>query len=98
MMSAERRGGEAVPVILPSTVELHDASFRRLALIRDRLKHGEAYCNPGPMQFFGALANGPSPGRLPAEHSGRSGYHPRRIERTASPCLPTPPQRLLTTP
>ena len=71
MMSADRRGGVAVPVIRPSQVDLHSASFRRFALIRDTLALGELYCNPGPMQFGGALARGPSPGRLTAEHSGR---------------------------
>ena len=72
MMSADRRGGAAVAVIRPSTVDLGGASFRRFALIRDRLKTADVYCNPGPMQFMGDLAHGPSPGRLLAEHAGRA--------------------------
>jgi diphosphate--fructose-6-phosphate 1-phosphotransferase len=72
MMSADRRGGAAVPIIRPSQVDLHSASFRRFALIRERLAVAELYCNPGPMQLCGSLAEGPSPGRLLAEHSGRA--------------------------
>jgi len=73
MMSADRRDGRAVAVIRPSTVDLHSPSFRRFALIRERLALADLYCNPGPMQFVGELSVGPSPGRLLAEHSGRSG-------------------------
>jgi len=72
MMSADRRAGSAVAVIRPSTVDLSGPSFRRFALIRERLKMADAYCNVGPMQLSGPLAHGPSPGRLLAEHSGRS--------------------------
>jgi len=72
MMSADRRAGVAVAAIRPSTVDLSSAAFRRFALVRERLKLADAYTNPGPMQFFGELARGPSPGRLVAEHSGRA--------------------------
>lgn len=72
MMSADRRSGASVPVIRPKQVDLHAASFRRFALIRDRLARAELYNNPGPMQFTGPLAEGPSPGRLLAEHPARA--------------------------
>ena len=72
MMSADRRGGEAVAVIRPSQVDLQSASFRRFSLIRERLAVAELYCNPGPMQFAGPLSVGCSPGRLLAEQSGRA--------------------------
>jgi diphosphate--fructose-6-phosphate 1-phosphotransferase len=72
MMSADRRSGVSVAVIRPSQVELHSSAFKRFALVRDKFKLAEMYCNPGPMQFHGPLAHGPSPGRLTAEHSGRA--------------------------
>jgi len=72
MMSADRRAGSAVAVIRPSTVDLGSPAFRRFAIIRERLQAADLYCNPGPMQFSGELAHGPSPGRLVAEHSGRA--------------------------
>jgi hypothetical protein len=48
LMSADRRGGASVALIRPSTVDLRSPSFRRFALIRERLKVAGIYCNPNP--------------------------------------------------
>lgn len=100
MMSADRRAGQSVAVILPSQVDLHGAAFRRFALIRERLAMSELYCNPGPMQLEGELSCGPSPGRLAAEQSGRA-QELREIEETckelSAACWAGCPQDVLKT-
>lgn len=55
MMSAERRAGEAIAAVRTHPVDLDGASFRHFAAIRDALKQQDLYCNPGPLQFHGAL-------------------------------------------
>lgn len=72
MMAADRRAGQAVAVVRPAQVSLHSPAFARWVLIRERLKLSDHYCNPGPLQLAGALACGPTQGRLRAEHASRA--------------------------
>jgi len=56
LLSAESRSGKPVAAIRPSRVDLHSASFKLFASRRDPNKMADAYRNPGPLQFAGALA------------------------------------------
>jgi diphosphate--fructose-6-phosphate 1-phosphotransferase len=100
LMSADRRAGAPVAVVRPSTVDLGSTSFRRFALIRERIQMSELYCNPGPMQLVGALSQGLPPGRVLMEHSGRAGEL-REMEQICSElsaaCWPGCPSGVLTT-
>ena len=58
----------------PARIELPGQATERPCPCRSlSLSASQLYCNPGPMQFLGALARGPSPGRLLADHAGRAG-------------------------
>jgi pyrophosphate--fructose-6-phosphate 1-phosphotransferase len=57
MMGATRRAGEAIAAVRTHPVDLHGLCFGRFAAMREALKEQDLYCNPGPLQFAGALGH-----------------------------------------
>ena len=100
MMCADRRSGEAVAVIRPSTVDLHSPSFRRFALIRERLKLAEVRTWPPPeLNCPGRLLSALAPVSLSLSLRRSSTATPARCNSSArSPAAPRPVVCSLTMP
>jgi len=60
MMNVERRKGHNKPVIKKALVELDGTAFKVFANDRAKWAETDHYRNPGPMQYFGIIADQPN--------------------------------------